>query len=59
MQSNSNEYDEKTMVTKTLKEINTRLFKAECEVAKLHKQRQEMLNSLECNKTQNSKEMNK
>lgn len=47
------------MVTKTLKEINTRLFKAEHEVAKLHKQRQEMINSLECNKTQNSKEMNK
>ena len=59
MQSNSNEYDEKTMVTKVLKEINTRLFKAEREVAKLHKQRQEMLNSLECNKTQSSKEMNK
>ena len=59
MQSNSNEYDEKTMVTKALKEINTRLFKAEYEVAKLHKQRQEMLNSLECNKTQSSKEMNK
>ena len=47
------------MVIKTLKEINTRLFKAECEVAKLRKQRQEMLDSLECNKTQNSKEMNK
>ena len=47
------------MVTKTLKEINTRLFKAEHEVARLHKQRQEMINSLECNKTQNSKEMNK
>ena len=59
MQSNSNEYDEKTMVTKALKEINTRLFKAEREVAKLRKQRQEMLNSLECNKTQSSKEMNK
>ena len=59
MQSNSNEYDEKTMVTKALKEINTRLFKAEYEVAKLRKQRQEMLNSLECNKTQSSKEMNK
>ena len=59
MQSNSNEYDEKTMVTKVLKEINTRLFKAEHEVAKLRKQRQKMLNSLECNKTQSSKEMNK
>ena len=47
------------MVTKTLKEVNTRLFKAEREVAELHKQRQEMINSLECNKTQNSKEMNK
>ena len=47
------------MVTKTLKEINTRLFKAEREIAKLYKQRQEMINSLECNKTQNSKEMNK
>ena len=47
------------MVNKTLKEINTRLFKAEREVAKLRKQRQEMINSLECNKTQNSKEMNK
>ena len=47
------------MVTKTLKEINTRLFKIEHEVAKLRKQRQEMLNSLEYNKTQNSKEMNK
>ena len=47
------------MVTKALKEINTRLFKAEREIAKLHKQRQEMLNSLECNKTQSSKEMNK
>ena len=47
------------MVTKTLKEINTRLFKAECEIAKLRKQRQEMLNPLECDKTQNSKEMNK
>ena len=47
------------MVTKALKEINTRLFKAEHEVAKLRKQRQEMLNSLECNKTQSSKEMNK
>ena len=45
------------MVLKTLKEINARLFKAECEVAKLRKQRQEMINSLECNKTQNSKEM--
>ena len=47
------------MVTKALKEINTRLFKAEYEVAKLRKQRQEMLNSLECNKTQSLKEMNK
>lgn len=47
------------MVIKTLKEINTRLFKAEYEIAKLRKQRQEMLNSLECDKTQNSKEMNK
>ena len=47
------------MVTKTLKEINARLFKAEHEVAKLRKQRQEMLNYLEYNKTQNSKEMNK
>ena len=47
------------MVTKTLKEINAKLFKAEHEVAKLHKQRQEIINSLECNKTQNSKEMNK
>ena len=59
MQSNSDEYNEKIMVTKALKEINTRLLKAECEVAKLRKQRQKMLNSLECNKTQNSKEMNK
>ena len=47
------------MVNKTLKEINTKLFKAEREVAELRKQRQEMINSLECNKTQNSKEMNK
>ena len=47
------------MVTKALKEINTRLFKAEYEVAKLRKQRQKMINSPECNKTQNSKEMNK
>ena len=47
------------MGTKRLKEINTRLFKAEREVAKLHKQRQEMINSLECNKTQNSKEAHK
>ena len=47
------------MATKALKEINTRLLKAEREIAKLHKQRQEMLNSLECNKTQNSKEMDK
>ena len=47
------------MVTKTLREINARLFKAEREIAKLRKQRQEMLNSLECDKTQNSKEMNK
>ena len=47
------------MVTKTLKEINARLFKAERKIAKLRKQRQEMLNSLECNKTQNSKEMDK
>ena len=47
------------MVIKTLKEINARLFKAEREIAKLRKQRQEMLNSLECDKTQNSKEMNK
>ena len=47
------------MVTKTLKEINAKLFKAEREVAELHKQRQEMINSLEYNKTQNSKEMNK
>ena len=47
------------MVAKTLKEISTKLFKAEREIAKLHKQRQEMINSLECNKTQNSKEMNK
>ena len=47
------------MVTKTLKKINARLFKAEREIAKLRKQRQEMLNSLECDKTQNSKEMNK
>ena len=47
------------MVNKTLKEINTRLFKAEREIAKLHKQRQEMISSIECNKTQNSKEMNK
>ena len=47
------------MVTKTLKEINARLFKAEREIAKLRKQRQEMLNSLECDKIQNSKEMNK
>ena len=47
------------MVLKTLKEINTRLFKAEHEVAKLRKQRQEMMNSIECNKTQSSKEMNK
>ena len=47
------------MVTKTLKEINAKLFKAEREVAALRKQRQEMINSLECNKTQNSKEMNK
>ena len=47
------------MVTKTLKEINARLFKAEREIAKLRKQRQEMLNSLECDKTQNSKEMDK
>ena len=47
------------MLTKTLKEINARLFKAEREIAKLRKQRQEMLNSLECDKTQNSKEMNK
>ena len=47
------------MVTKTLKEINTRLFKAECEVDELRRQRQKMINSLECNKTQNSKEMNK
>lgn len=39
------------MVTKTLKEINTRLFKAEYEVAKLRKQRQEMLNYLKCTKT--------
>ena len=47
------------MVTKTLKEINAKLFKTEREVAELHKQRQEMINSLEYNKTQNSKEMNK
>ena len=47
------------MVTKILKEINTRLFKAEYEVAKLRKQRQEMLNYLKCTKIQNSKEMNK
>ena len=47
------------MATKTLKEINAKLFKAEREVAKLRKQRQEMISSLECNKTQNSKEMNK
>ena len=47
------------MVIKTLKEINARLFKAECEVAKLRKQRQEMINSIECTKTQNSKEMDK
>ena len=47
------------MVTKTLKEINAKLLKAEREVAELRKQRQEMINSLECNKTQNSKEMNK
>ena len=47
------------MVIKTLKEINARLFKAEREIAKLRKQRQEMLNSLECDRTQNSKEMNK
>ena len=47
------------MVIKTLKEINTRLFKAEREIAKLRKQRQKMLNSLECAKTQNSKEINK
>ena len=47
------------MVNKTLKEINAKLFKAEREVAELCKQRQEMINSLECNKTQNSKEMNK
>ena len=39
------------MVIKTLKEINTRLFKAEYEIAKLRKQRKEMLNSLECDKT--------
>ena len=32
------------MVTKTLKEINAKLFKAEREVAELHKQRQEMIN---------------
>ena len=31
------------MVTKTLKEISTRLFKAEREIAKLRKQRQEMI----------------
>ena len=47
------------MVIKTLKEINARLFKAEREISKLRKKRQEMLNSLECDKTQNSKEMNK
>lgn len=47
------------MINKTLKEINTRLFRAEREVAELRKQRQKMLNSLECTKTQNSKEMNK
>ena len=47
------------MVTKTLKEINAKLFKAEREVAELRRQRQKMINSLECNKTQNSKEMNK
>ena len=47
------------MVIKTLKEINARLFKAECEVAKLRKQRQEMINYIKCTKTQNSKEMDK
>ena len=47
------------MVPKTLKEINARLFKAECEVAKLRKQREETINSLERNKTQNSKEIDK